>query len=108
MFELIIFEIINVMDSSSRFFHWKLGLYAILFVLIAVLPFYIAYYLVQNIPIVPQKRHVRILVATVAWFTTLYLFWRVGDPFPILSPKHGMYVQLHCAHLANSYKHGNI
>uniref|UniRef100_A0A0B7BT34 Abscisic acid G-protein coupled receptor-like domain-containing protein n=1 Tax=Arion vulgaris TaxID=1028688 RepID=A0A0B7BT34_9EUPU len=91
MFELIIFEILGVMESSSRFFHWKLGLYAILFVLIAVLPFYIAYYLIQNIRLVPQKRHFRILVAAGAWCLTLYLFWRVGDPFPILSPKHGIF-----------------
>lgn len=34
---------------SSRFFHWKLGLYAILFVLIAVLPFYIAFYVISTI-----------------------------------------------------------
>lgn len=91
MFELIIFEIIDIMDSSSRFFHWKLGLYAILFVLIAVLPFYIAYYLVQNIPIVPQERHIRVLVTIVAWVMTLYFFWKIGDPFPILSPKHGIF-----------------
>ncbi|BFZ25528.1 hypothetical protein BsWGS_28567 [Bradybaena similaris] len=91
MFELIIFEILGVMESSSRFFHWKLGLYAILFVLIAVLPFYIAYYLIQNIRLVPQKWHFRILVTVGAWCLTLYLFWRVGDPFPILSPKHGIF-----------------
>ncbi|XP_059140213.1 Golgi pH regulator-like [Physella acuta] len=91
MFELIIFEILGVMESSSRFFHWKLGLYAILFVLIAVLPYYIAYYLIQNIRIVPQKRHIRVFIAAGAWCLTLYLFWRVGDPFPILSPKHGIF-----------------
>ncbi|XP_035825193.1 Golgi pH regulator isoform X2 [Aplysia californica] len=91
MFELIIFEILGVMESSSRFFHWKLGLYAILFVLIAVLPYYIAYYLIQNVRLVPQKRHVRIFFAGGAWCVTLYLFWRVGDPFPILSPKHGIF-----------------
>jgi len=91
MFELIIFEILGIMESSSRFFHWKLGLYAILFVLIAVLPYYIAYYLIQNIRMIPQKRHVRILFAGGAWCLTLYLFWRVGDPFPILSPKHGIF-----------------
>jgi len=91
MFELIIFEILGVMESTSRFFHWKLGLYAILFVLIAVLPYYIAYYLIKNIKIVPQKHYVRILFAGGAWCLALYLFWKVGDPFPILSPKHGIF-----------------
>ncbi|KAH9503840.1 Golgi pH regulator B [Bulinus truncatus] len=91
MFELIIFEILGIMESSSRFFHWKLGLYAILFVLIAVLPYYIAYYLIQNLRMVPQKRHFRVFIAAGVWCLTLYLFWRVGDPFPILSPKHGIF-----------------
>lgn len=91
MFELIIFEILGIMDSSSRFFHWKLGLYAILFVLIAVLPFYIAFYVISTIRLVPQKQHVRVLIAFAAWCAILYLFWRIGDPFPILSPKHGIF-----------------
>eukprot|EP00057_Strongylocentrotus_purpuratus_P017751 XP_011672225.1 PREDICTED: Golgi pH regulator [Strongylocentrotus purpuratus] len=50
LFELIIFEILGVLHSDSRFFHWRIDLYAILFVLIVVLPFYIAYFLVSNVP----------------------------------------------------------
>ncbi|KAL8598032.1 Golgi pH regulator [Nucella lapillus] len=91
MFELIIFEILGIMDSSSRFFHWRLGLYLILFVLIVVLPFYIAYYVISTIRLVPQKPHVWFLLAFAAWCASLYLFWRIGDPFPILSPKHGIF-----------------
>ncbi|PVD27318.1 hypothetical protein C0Q70_12474 [Pomacea canaliculata] len=91
MFELIIFEILGIMDSSSRFFHWKLGLYAILFVLIAVLPFYLAYFAIGTIRLVPQKQHVKVMIAFGAWCAILYLFWRIGDPFPILSPKHGIF-----------------
>jgi hypothetical protein len=41
--------ILYVYFFSSRYFHWKLGLYAILFMLIAVLPFYIAYFVISNI-----------------------------------------------------------
>ncbi|KAK3107617.1 hypothetical protein FSP39_018367 [Pinctada imbricata] len=91
MFELIIFEILGVMESSSRYFHWKLGLYSILFVLIAVLPFYIGYFIIGNIRLVPQKRHWRAGLTAAVWFVFLYLFWKVGDPFPILSPKHGIF-----------------
>ena len=43
---------------------------------------------------VPQKQHVRVLIAFGAWCASLYLFWRIGDPFPILSPKHGMLLLL--------------
>ncbi|KAH8024381.1 hypothetical protein HPB51_022865 [Rhipicephalus microplus] len=25
-----------------------------------------------------------------AWLVFVYLFWKIGDPFPILSPKHGI------------------
>ncbi|XP_069115258.1 Golgi pH regulator A-like isoform X4 [Argopecten irradians] len=91
MFELIIFEILGFMDSSSRYFHWKLGLYAILFVLIAVLPFYIAYFIIGNLRLVPQKRHVIGMLTIAAWLAFLYFFWKIGDPFPILSPKHGIF-----------------
>ncbi|KAI2660476.1 Golgi pH regulator [Labeo rohita] len=49
MFELIIFEILGVLSSTSRYFHWKVNLYVILLVLIFVVPFYIGYFVVSNI-----------------------------------------------------------
>lgn len=33
----------------------------------------------------------RLLFACMVWFTFMYFFWKLGDPFPILSPKHGNY-----------------
>uniref|UniRef100_A0A4W3J6Q2 G protein-coupled receptor 89B n=1 Tax=Callorhinchus milii TaxID=7868 RepID=A0A4W3J6Q2_CALMI len=87
MFELIIFEILGVLNSSSRYFHWKLNLYVILMVLIFVVPFYIAYFVVSNIRLLQQKR---LLFACMVWLTFMYFFWKLGDPFPILSPKHGI------------------
>ncbi|XP_063439113.1 Golgi pH regulator-like isoform X2 [Mytilus trossulus] len=91
MFELIIFEILGVLDAGSRYFHWKLGLYAILSVLIVVLPFYIAYFIICNLRFVPQKQHVRVLLTFAVWCISTYFFWKIGDPFPILSPKHGIF-----------------
>jgi hypothetical protein len=90
MFELIIFEIIGVLDSSSRYFHWKLHLYAMLFTEILVLPFYIAYFLVANIRFLPQRKHLRVMLSGISWLIFLYFFWKIGDPFPLLSPKHGI------------------
>lgn len=49
MFELIIFEIIDFLESSSRYFHWKLGLTLLLFMVIALIPLYIAYSIISNI-----------------------------------------------------------
>ncbi|XP_034042298.1 Golgi pH regulator isoform X2 [Thalassophryne amazonica] len=87
MFELIIFEILGALSSSSRYFHWKLNLYVILLVLIFVVPFYIGYFVVSNIRLLQKQR---LLFACMVWFTFMYFFWKLGDPFPILSPKHGI------------------
>ncbi|KAJ7413629.1 Golgi pH regulator [Willisornis vidua] len=32
----------------------------------------------------------KLLFACVLWLTFMYFFWKLGDPFPILSPKHGI------------------
>ncbi|CAG9116305.1 unnamed protein product [Plutella xylostella] len=90
MFELIIFEIIGYLDSSSRYFHWNLGLYLLLFMLIVLIPFYIAYFSISNITFV-SKNTIRPLTMFV-WFIYLYFFWKIGDPFPILSPKQWLQV----------------
>lgn len=36
----------------------------------------------------------RLLFACMVWFTFMYFFWKLGDPFPILSPKHGKYAHI--------------
>ncbi|VVC96812.1 unnamed protein product [Leptidea sinapis] len=89
MFELIIFEIIGYLDSSSRYFHWNLGLYSLLFMVIALIPFYIAYFCISNIQFV-SRSYVRPLTVLVC-LVYLYFFWKIGDPFPILSPKQGIF-----------------
>ncbi|KAI1278375.1 Golgi pH regulator [Halotydeus destructor] len=88
MFELIIFEIAGILDSSSRFLHWRIGLYGILIMLIVVLPFLEVYFIVSNLRV---ERHVIKPLTVVGWLIFMYLFWKLGDPFPILSPKHGIF-----------------
>lgn len=90
MFELIIFEIIGVMDSSSRYFHWQLNLYCMLVMLILVVPLYVAQQIVNSVRIIQRRRLTRIFSAAI-WILFLYLFWRLGDPFPMLSTKHGIF-----------------
>ncbi|CAB1344240.1 unnamed protein product [Coregonus sp. 'balchen'] len=80
MFELIIFEILGALET--RYFHWKFNLYVILLVLIFVVPFYIGYFVVSNIRLLQRQK---LLFACVVWFTFMYFFWKLGDPFPILS-----------------------
>ncbi|XP_014206094.1 Golgi pH regulator [Copidosoma floridanum] len=88
MFELIIFEILGVLESSSRYFHWNVGLYSLLFMVIVLIPFYIAYFIISNIRLIRLnlKRPLTIMI----YFVYLYFFWKLGDPFPILSPKKGL------------------
>ena len=90
MFELVIFEIMGVLEKSSRFFHWKLGLYSMLFTLIFLLPFYISYFLVKTLRFIHRRSTVA-LFAGAFWIAFLYMFWKVGNPFPILSSKHGIF-----------------
>lgn len=89
MFELIIFEILGVLDSSSRYFHWKLGIFSMLFMLIFLLPFYIGYCTLSNIRLI--RRQLIVPLTVLAWLVFIYFFWKLGDPFPILSPKHGIF-----------------
>jgi hypothetical protein len=92
MFELIIFEIVGLLDLSSRYFHWKLGLYMTLSTLIVLLPLYISYLLVGSSRFVVCLRRRTIFgLSSAIWLVFIYLFWKIGDPFPILSPKHGIF-----------------
>lgn len=51
MFELIIFEILDVLELESRYLTWKVGLHTILALLIFFLPLVICYSLVKSIRI---------------------------------------------------------
>ena len=47
---------------------------------------------------VPKKAHTRVILTFSAWLVFFYFFWKIGDPFPILSPKHGK----HCHSVVTS------
>ena len=38
-----------------------------------------------------QNRHLTFPLSLVAWLIFVYFFWKLGDPFPILSRKHGIF-----------------
>ncbi|CRK94869.1 CLUMA_CG008361, isoform A [Clunio marinus] len=89
LFELIIFEIAGVLETTSRFFHWRLSLIAILVMVVAVIPYYIAHSLINNIRIVSNRYSTPLTI--VLWLGYLYIFWRIGDPFPLLSTYKGIF-----------------
>lgn len=88
MFELIIFEIADVLDIGSRYFHWYTALYSMLFMVVVITPFYIFYFIISTTRKVSTSLHKPLSLLT--WCVFFYFFWKVGDPFPILSPKHGI------------------
>ncbi|KAH7693135.1 Golgi pH regulator-like protein, partial [Aphelenchoides avenae] len=89
MFELIIFEILDVMDTRSRFLTWKIGLYFMLTLLICLLPLYFFYSTCRSITLIPLNWVPQTTVFL--WLLFVYFFWKIGDNFPILSPKHGIF-----------------
>src|SRR4051794_27958031 len=88
MFELIIFEIADVMEPGTRWINWKIDIYLMLAILIGVLPLYlIAINVSSRCSTIKQS-----VVCTLACFGVfLYMFYKIGDPFPIVSEKkHGL------------------
>lgn len=82
MFELIIFEILALLQPTSRYLHWRIGLYSMLFLLVFLIPFYIGYLLLNTVQLVREYRLVPFLTL-IAWCFYLYIFWKLGNPFPI-------------------------
>ncbi|CAF1252130.1 unnamed protein product [Adineta steineri] len=82
MFELIIFEILALLKPTSRYLYWHIVLYSMLFLLVFLIPFYIAYLLLNTVKIVRDFRLV-LLFTLIAWCFYLYVFWKFGNPFPI-------------------------
>ncbi|CAH8539098.1 unnamed protein product [Dicrocoelium dendriticum] len=90
MFELVIFEILDILHASSRRIHWQLVLLATLVDVIFVVPFYIFFYLSKTLRFLPPNRSVRMAFTFFGMTIYLYLFWKVGSSFPVISPKHGL------------------
>lgn len=83
------FNMFLILICSSRYIHWKLGLYGMLIMLIVVLPFYLGYFIISNLRFV--DKHLTKPLSVAGWLLFMYAFWKIGDPFPILSPKHGIF-----------------
>nr|XP_027203838.1 Golgi pH regulator-like [Dermatophagoides pteronyssinus] len=93
MFELIIFEIVDFLDTSSRYFHWYLSIYLMLFMLLVALPFSISYFLIENCfsdGRTPIRWRSKFILTGIVWLMFIVIFWKIGNPFPISSPRHGI------------------
>ncbi|UMM25765.1 hypothetical protein L5515_005451 [Caenorhabditis briggsae] len=87
LFELIIFEIADVMAPLSRSRCWTFCLSLILITLVVVIPIYTSFLIVSSL----VRRHFQLPLSVTLWLIFIWFFWKIGDPFPMLSPKHGIF-----------------
>ncbi|CAI2348821.1 unnamed protein product [Caenorhabditis sp. 36 PRJEB53466] len=87
LFELIIFEIADVMAPLSRSRCWTFCLSLILVLLVVVIPIYSASLMVRCM----VRSPFRLPLSVGLWLIFIYFFWKIGDPFPMLSPQHGIF-----------------
>jgi len=90
LFELIIFEILDILERRVRRALWKLSIVGMLSLLIVVLPMYQIRVLVVGRNRDWRRRNA-LLVTLSLWAVYIWAFWKVGDPFPILSKEHGLF-----------------
>lgn len=88
MFELIIFEIVGVINPSSRYLYWKITIYIMLLMLIFILPFCISYFIISNSRF--RISQVWVKVGSVGLYIMfMVMFYKIGDQFPITSSNYG-------------------
>jgi len=81
LFELVIFEITDILGLSSRRFYWKLFIYFMLILVSLIIPFYQCYTLF-NFSKIP---HIRLTFTIILYLLYLLIFWRISIYFPIYS-----------------------
>lgn len=63
-----------------------------LVMLLVCLPFSISYFLIQNLFADRQtvENRTKFILTLIVWCVFVYSFWKIGNPFPISSAKHGI------------------
>uniref|UniRef100_A0A5K3EMY3 Golgi pH regulator n=1 Tax=Mesocestoides corti TaxID=53468 RepID=A0A5K3EMY3_MESCO len=90
MFELVTFEILDILESSSRRIHWQIVLFITLIDVIIVLPYLISFYLVATFGFLNNLK-LRLGGSFLVFLFYLYLFWKLGVSFPISSSRHTVF-----------------
>jgi len=63
---------------------------------------------VHNVCVLCFVVHKRRWLSLAIWLLFMYLFWRLGDPFPMLSPRHGKWVGQSCYRYFRSFYYTSI
>jgi golgi pH regulator len=88
LFELICFEILGFLSASARWWSLRVDVALTLLLLLGVIPLYAARISLRALGLAPRNS---LIAAFVIWLVFLYGFWRIGDPFPVLSAQHGFF-----------------
>ncbi|ORX45040.1 hypothetical protein BCR36DRAFT_333798 [Piromyces finnis] len=81
LFELVIFEITDILSLSARRFYWKLFIYFMLALVSIIIPFYQSYSLCSFTKI----HHIRLIITNILYILYLLIFWKISVYFPIYS-----------------------
>ena len=87
MYELIIFEILGLLGKDSRLIHLRANLFTLLCLLIFVTPYMCIFYFLGS---GRWGERTRFLLSTIFFAIFLFTFWKIGDPFPTVSPSMGV------------------
>eukprot|EP00029_Vermamoeba_vermiformis_P004192 TRINITY_DN14728_c0_g1_i1.p1 TRINITY_DN14728_c0_g1~~TRINITY_DN14728_c0_g1_i1.p1 ORF type:complete len:474 (+),score=160.91 TRINITY_DN14728_c0_g1_i1:39-1460(+) len=82
MFELIIFEILDVLNRDTRWVMWKIDFLCAVILLVGILPCYEIYMVLKNYLKITNVRRLGTLCALLQ-LGFMYLMWRIGEPLPV-------------------------
>eukprot|EP00128_Syssomonas_multiformis_P017427 Colp12_sorted_trinity150504_noHs@35066 len=89
MFELIIFEIVNIFDQTTRYLFWKAVINATLFLLIVLLPVYTLFFFFSSLR--GPTRRAAVALTGASWLVFLYGLYRLGSHFPITNKTESVF-----------------
>lgn len=76
IFEMVLFELMDVMDVASRQWVWRVDLVAMTYLIVLILPLTLFYTAAREYGV--QKRRHALLTACCVFSGYLYCFWRLG------------------------------
>eukprot|EP01128_Nolandella_sp_AFSM9_P004930 TRINITY_DN2321_c0_g1_i1.p1 TRINITY_DN2321_c0_g1~~TRINITY_DN2321_c0_g1_i1.p1 ORF type:complete len:458 (-),score=73.80 TRINITY_DN2321_c0_g1_i1:99-1472(-) len=88
LFELIIFEIVGLLTTTTRFWAWKSCLFLILTLLLVIYPFALTMTFFSSYRNLSWP--INLVLSSICTGVFLLLFFRLGDPFPVLQKQAGV------------------
>lgn len=100
MFSLILFDIWAFIDYETRWVNWKLDIYAMIVLLVFLVPPYMFYLIASKDRGTPHSKAKR--TTTIAYTLWLLAFWLLGDPPIFIVREQGKHGPLSIEHLVSA------